>query len=125
MGSCKGAVSSCNKAQSSAIPVLVACSKTEADLVAEAETVANNIAALDSAKAAIEAVASSTRNAKAAAETCADLLALVDALLAETPESSGLSAIAEDIVLSSGVTCTDAEKASLTASVVSIDALIV
>ena len=51
--SCKGAVSSCNKAQSSAIPVLVACSKTEADLVAEAEQVANNIAALDSAKTAV------------------------------------------------------------------------
>ena len=76
---CKTAVSTCNKAQVEAIPALVNCTQTEADLVAEAETVANNIAALDSAKAAIEAVASSTRNAKAAAETCADLLALVDA----------------------------------------------
>ena len=76
---CKVAVSTCNKAQVEAIPALVNCTQTEADLVAEAETVANNIAALDSAKAAIEAVASSTRNARAAAETCADLLALVDA----------------------------------------------
>jgi hypothetical protein len=56
---CKGAVSTCNKAETEAIPVLVACSKTEADLVAEAETVANNIVALEGAKTAVEAAAAS------------------------------------------------------------------
>ena len=40
-----------------------------------------------------------------------------------TPEDSGLSDVAEDIV-ESDVTCTDAEKATLTAAVVSIDAQI-
>ena len=41
-----------------------------------------------------------------------------------TPEDSGLSDVAEDIV-ESDVTCTDEEKATLTASVTSFDALIV
>ena len=45
-------------------------------------------------------------------------------VLAETPESTGLTDIAEDIVESTGVTCTDAEKEALTASVVSLDELI-
>merc|ERR1719362_1738700 len=79
---CKGAVSSCNKAQSSAIPVLVACSKTEADLVAEAEQVANNIAALDSAKTAVEAAAS--RSIRAVATNCTEYIALVE-MLVELP----------------------------------------
>ena len=77
---CKGAVSTCNKAQTEAIPALVNCTVTEADLVAEAETVANNIAALDSAKTAVEAVASSRAGAgRAAATDCAGFTALVEA----------------------------------------------
>ena len=75
---CKGAVSDCNKAESDAIPVLVACSKSESDLVAEAETVANNIAALEGAKTAVEAVATSRRH-RAAATNCTEFIALVDA----------------------------------------------
>ena len=74
---CKRAVSTCNKAETEAIPVLVACSKTEADLVAEAETVANNIAALEGAKAAVEAAAASRRH-RAAATNCTEFIALVD-----------------------------------------------
>ena len=73
---CKGAVSTCNKAKIEAIPVLVNCSKSEAALKAEAETVANNIVALDSAKTAVEAVANSTR---AAATDCAGFIVLVKA----------------------------------------------
>merc|ERR1712147_269403 len=112
--SCKGAVSSCNKAQSSAIPVLVACSKTEADLVAEAEQVANNIAALDSAKTAVEAAAS--RSIRAVATNCTEYIALVEMLVDLSVESPEIADVAEDIVGSS-VTCTDAEKATLTSSV--------
>merc|ERR1711976_762695 len=103
---CKTAVSTCNKAQTEAIPVLVACSKTEADLVAEAETVANNIAALEGAKTAVEAAAATRRRqSRAAATNCTEFIALVDALLLLTPEDSGLSDVAEDIV-ESDVTCT-------------------
>ena len=77
---CKAAVSTCNKAQTEAIPALVNCTVTEADLLAEAETVANNIAALDSAKTAVEAVASSRAGAgRAAATDCAGFTALVEA----------------------------------------------
>ena len=77
---CKGAVSSCNKAEAEAIPVLVACSKTSADLVAEAETVANNIAALEGAKAAVEAAAASRSGRhRAVATNCTEFIALVDA----------------------------------------------
>ena len=78
---CKGAVSTCNKAKINAIPVLVNCSKSKADLKAKAETVANNIAALDSAKTAVEAVANSTRAGagRAAATDCAGFSALVKA----------------------------------------------
>ena len=75
---CKKAVSTCNKVQTEAIPVLVACSKTESDLVAEAETVANNIVALGEAKAAVEAAAASRRQ-RAAATNCTEFIALVDA----------------------------------------------
>merc|ERR1712029_1183768 len=56
---CKTAVSTCNKAQVEAIPILVNCSKTEAELKAEATAVANNINSLNSAKPAIEKVAKS------------------------------------------------------------------
>ena len=45
-------------------------------------------------------------------------------VLAETPESTGLTDIAEDIVESTGVTCTDAEKGELTAQVAPLEALI-
>ena len=77
---CKAAVSTCNKAQTEAIPALVNCTVTEADLVAEAATVANNIAALDSAKTAVEAVASSRAGAgRAAATDCPGYTALVEA----------------------------------------------
>ena len=75
---CKRAVSTCNKAQTEAIPVLVACSVSESDLVAEAETVANNIAALEGAKTAVEAAAASRRH-RAAATNCTEFIALVDA----------------------------------------------
>ena len=76
---CKTAVSTCNKAQTEAIPVLVACSKTEADLVAEAETVANNIAALEGAKTAVEAAAATRRRqSRAAATNCTEYIVLVD-----------------------------------------------
>ena len=76
---CKGAVSTCNKAQTEAIPVIVACSKTAADLVAEAETVANNIAALEGAKTAVEsAAATRRRQSRAAATNCTEFIALVD-----------------------------------------------
>ena len=73
---CKTAVSARNKASIEAIPVLVNCSKSEADLKAEATAVANNIAALNSAKTAISKIASSTR---AAATDCITLVALVEA----------------------------------------------
>ena len=43
---------------------------------------------------------------------------------AETPESTGLADIAEDIVESTGVTCTDAEKEALAAQVAPLEALI-
>ena len=43
---------------------------------------------------------------------------------AETPESTGLAAIAEDIVESTSVTCTDAEKGELAAQVAPLEALI-
>merc|ERR1719468_1379539 len=119
---CKGAVSTCNNAESEAIPVLVACSVSESDLVAEAETVANNIAALEGAKAAVEAAAASRRQ-RAAATVCAEFISLVDALLELAPESSELTNVAKDIV-DSDVTCSDDEKASLTASVAELDTLI-
>merc|ERR1711983_584406 len=119
---CKGAVSDCNKAESDAIPVLVACSKSESDLVTEAETVANNIAALEGAKTAVEAVATSRRH-RAAATNCTEFIALVDALLELSPESSEITDVAEDIV-ESDVTCTDDEKTALTESVAELDTLI-
>ena len=69
------------KAKIEAIPVLVNCSMSEADLKAKAETVANNIAALNSAKTAVETVAKSTKGgfSRAAATDCAGFTALVDA----------------------------------------------
>merc|ERR1740123_1871322 len=118
---CKGAVSSCNKATSSAIPVLVACSKTEADLVAEAEQVANNIEALNQAKTAVEAAAS--RSIRAVATNCTEYIALVDMLVELSVESPEITDVAEDIVTSS-VTCTDAEKATLATSVTALDEVI-
>merc|ERR1740123_1341667 len=118
---CKGAVSSCNKATSSAIPVLVACSKTEADLVAEAEQVANNIEALNQAKTAVEAAAS--RSIRAVASNCTEYIALVDMLVDLSVESSEITDVAEDIVTSS-VTCTDSEKATLATSVTALDEVI-
>merc|ERR1712032_1649441 len=118
---CKTAVSACNKASIEAIPVLVNCSKSEADLKAEATAVANNIAALKSAKTAISKIASSTR---AAATDCITLVALVEALVKLPPQSSEIEATAKDIVESTSVTCTAAEKATLTASVTALDTLI-
>merc|ERR1711971_365632 len=118
---CKGAVSSCNKATSSAIPVLVACSKTEADLVAEAEQVANNIGALNQAKTAVEAAAS--RSIRAVATNCTEYIALVEMLVELSVESPEITDVAEDIVASS-VTCTDEEKATLATSVTALDEVI-
>merc|ERR1719384_2390781 len=122
---CKTAVSTCNKAQVEAIPILVNCSKTEAELKAEATAVANNINSLNSAKTAIEKVAKSTRSAgRAAAGDCVTFTALVDSLVALTPESSKIEAIAKDIAESTSVTCTAAQKTALTTSVTKLDTLI-
>merc|ERR1712051_1106878 len=118
---CKGAVSTCNKAQTESIPVLVACSKTEADLVAEAAQIANNIGALNQAKAAVEAAAS--RSIRAVATNCTEYIALVDMLLELSVESPEITDVAEDIVASS-VTCSDEEKATLATSVTALDELI-
>merc|ERR1712051_127741 len=118
---CKGAVSTCNKAQTESIPVLVACSKTEADLVAEAAQIANNIGALNQAKAAVEAAAS--RSIRAVATNCTEYIALVDMLLELSVESPEITDVAEDIVASS-VTCTDAEKATVATSVTALDEVI-
>merc|ERR1712051_1134889 len=118
---CKGAVSTCNKAQTESIPVLVACSKTEADLVAEAAQIANNIGALNQAKAAVEAAAS--RSIRAVATNCTEYIALVDMLLELSVESPEITDVAEDIVASS-VTCTDEEKATLATSVTALDEVI-
>merc|ERR1712051_604794 len=118
---CKGAVSTCNKAQTGSIPVLVACSKTEADLVAEAAQIANNIGALNQAKAAVEAAAS--RSIRALATNCTEYIALVDMLLELSVESPEITDVAEDIVASS-VTCTDEEKATLATSVTALDEVI-
>ena len=77
---CKAAVSTCNNAQIEAIPVLVNCSNPTTDLVAQAETVANNIAALEGAKTAVEGRWYGKRRVKrAAATTCTEFIALVDA----------------------------------------------
>merc|ERR1719350_1930857 len=122
---CKKAVSTCNKDRVLAIPLLVNCSKTEAELKAEATAVANNINSLNSAKAAIEKVAKSTRSAgRAAATDCVTFTALVDELVALTPDSPKIEAIAKDIAESTSVTCTAAQKAALTASVTKLDTLI-
>merc|ERR1719350_2755661 len=122
---CKKAVSTCNKDRVLAIPLLVNCSKTEAEPKAEATAVANNINSLNSAKAAIEKVAKSTRSAgRAAATDCVTFTALVDELVALTPDSSKIEAIAKDIAESTSVTCTATEKAALTASVTKLDTLI-
>merc|ERR1711902_189004 len=102
---CKTAVSTCNKAQVEAIPILVNCSKTEAELKAEATAVANNINSLNSAKTAIEKVAKSTRSAgRAAAGDCVTFTALVDELVALTPDSSKIEAIQAQLEELTGTT---------------------
>merc|ERR1712111_227449 len=59
-----------------------------------------------------------------AATDCVTFTALVDELVALTPDSSKIEAIAKDIAKSTSVTCIATEKAALTASVTKLDTLI-
>ena len=127
MGLCKGNFSLCKKFEDEGLVAISACSESTADLLTKAKALTASKTGLTAAKTAASTL--STRlgqTGRAAATTCAEVVAKITALLkavGENPASSTVATLAGEVT-GVTVTCTNAEKTSLKGQVTSISTAI-
>ena len=129
LGYCKGNFSLCKTYEDEGLKAISACSESSADLTAKAAALTANSAGLTAAKTTASTLSSRTssgRAARATATTCAEVVTKITALLKlvdENPASTKISTAAAEVT-SVTVTCTTAEKTSLTSQVLLVITLL-
>merc|ERR1712130_1084976 len=128
---CTSAFGKCRKYEDGAIPAIMACSQSTSQLTAKAATLKANNDSLTSAKTKMSSLAGSTtssgRRIRAVATTCAEVISkatTLSSLATEFPTSSKISTMAKEISDAGTITCTDAEKTSMTSQVTSMESAI-
>jgi len=128
---CTTAFGKCRKFEDGAIPAIMACSQSTSKLTAKAATLKANNDSLTSAKTKMSSLAGSTtssgRRVRAVATSCAEVLtkaAALSSLASEFPTSDQISTMAQEISGAGTLTCTDAEKTSMTTQVTSMETAI-
>ena len=121
MGYCRGNFSLCKKFEDEGLVAVSACSESTADLLTKAKALTASKTGLTAAKTAASTLSASSgrRVARAAATTCAEVVSKITALLkavGENPASSMVATLAGEVT-GVTVTCTDAEKTSLSRQV--------
>merc|ERR1711913_146950 len=127
---CTSAFAKCRKYEDEAVSVMATCTSSQDKLKAKAAALSNNNKTLTAAKEKMSSLAgtSTGRKFRATATTCAEVISKskeVTVLVSQSPQSSQISVLALEISsVTSSVTCSDAEKTSITTQISEVESAI-
>merc|ERR1711913_86863 len=127
---CTSAFAKCRKYEDKAVSVMATCTSSQDKLKAKAAALSNNNKTLTAAKEKMSSLAgtSTGRKLRATATTCAEVITKsteVTVLVSQSPQSSQISVLAVEISsVTSSVTCSDAEKTSITTQISEVESAI-
>jgi len=127
---CTSAFAKCRKYEDEAVSVMATCTSSQDKLKAKAAALSNNNKTLTAAKEKMSSLAgtSTGRKLRATATTCAEVISKsteVTVLVSQSPQSSQISVLAVEISsVTSSVTCSDAEKTSITTQISEVESAI-
>merc|ERR1711913_19277 len=127
---CTSAFAKCRKYEDEAVSVMATCTSSQDKLKAKAAALSNNNKTLTAAKEKMSSLAgaSTGRKLRATATTCAEVITKstqVTVLVSQSPQSSQISVLAVEISsVTSSVTCSDAEKTSITTQISEVESAI-
>jgi len=127
---CTSAFAKCRKYEDEAVSVMATCTSSQDKLKAKAAALSNNNKTLTAAKEKMSTLAgaSTGRKLRATATTCAEVISKskeVTVLVSQSPQSSQISVLAVEIYsVTSSVTCSDAEKTSITTQISEVESAI-
>merc|ERR1712110_1097149 len=125
---CKSAFGVCRKYEDAAIPSIAACAQDSSKLTKKAATLSANSASLTSVKSKASSLSgsSSGRVKRAVATSCSEVVTKIKALLDKSTKAPNkdLTSDAAEITNVGTVTCSDADKTSLTGQVTSLESAI-
>merc|ERR1711874_589427 len=129
LNKCKTAFGTCRKYEDDALTAIMSCVTSTAQQTAKATVLSVNNASMTAAKAKMSSLAGSSsgrRRMRATAASCAEVISKSEIVISYAnsfPSSSKIYTISKEIS-SASVTCTEAEKSSLTTQVTSMESAI-
>merc|ERR1712059_48991 len=117
---CKGNFSACKSAEDSSVEILSSCCKTSTEIMKEAATLTANIAGVQEANKTAVSLASGSRKrfSRAAAKDCAEVISKNSMIITfgnDMASSPKIYQTAAEVTNLTGISCTTAQKATLTA----------
>jgi len=128
LNACKGNFSTCKKYEDSSVEAIHACGQSGSKLLNKAKALTENVDKLGKAKETAAKLAGNSSSRGVALANCGAVVKMITQLLLfvdQSPGSKKISKLADDIVASSGVTCSDSEKNDLKGQVTLLEVAVV